>query len=154
MIDHNTFTQAYNQYNRWVCWIASKTYPRDPLAVAADAWERVWTNRASIQTVGCGLLLKIVHDLSRTRDRDDNTHLRHLERYSWNQPKTTEDIETPPPPIQFITNNLTTADKRTLRKLKNYAETPDGKMKDTGIPRSTLTYFRKRVKRYKIIEIG
>lgn len=154
MIDDNTFTQAYNQYSRWVCWMASKTYPRDPLAIAADVWERVWTNRASIQTIGCGLLLKIVRDLSRTRDRDDKTHLRHLERYSWNQPKTTEDIEAPQPPIQLITSNLTKSDKRTLRKLKNYAETPGGKVKDMGIPRATLHYFRKRVKRYRIVEIG
>ena len=154
MIDHNTFTQAYNQFSQWVCWMASKTYPRDPLAIAADVWERVWSNRANIQAIRCGLLLKIVRDLSRTRDRDDKAHRQHLERYSWNQPKTTEDIEAPQPPIQFITSNLTTADKKVLRKLKHYAEAPDGKMKDTGIPRSTLTYFRKRVKRYKIIEIG
>lgn len=149
MIDHKSFTDAYNKHSKGMLYLARKLYRLDPDGLAAETWTRLWTIRDRITTIEPRLLRVIMSGLVKTYWRKATAERRRLERYTHTPKSEREDRELP----QIVPDDLSEADQAIYRRLLSYSRSRQT-LRDTGIPRSTLHDFRSRMRKRFPEKIG
>ena len=142
MIDHTMFETAYKAHARWVRGWACKLYKIDPDRLVSDTWSRVWIAREHLDRIDPGLLKVIMLGLSHHYFRDKQRELKHLEKRSRSPHYEWEDCELP----EIDPSTLPPCDRSLYLRLREYAES-NLRLKDTGIPRTTLKGFRVRMRK-------
>ena len=143
MIDHKSFTDAYNTHSEWMTYLARSLYRTDPDKLVADTWTRVWIGRERIKEIKPELLKTILYALVKDYWKIERREQKRLENKARILPGKWEDCELP----EIDLKSLSGHDQFVFQRLWEHCQ-QHGKMvvQDAKIPKATLSGFRKRMR--------